>query len=128
VHDRRHDLKVFGTYTVPLWDIRVSGIYRFMSGAPYARIVSSFNPLTQTFAIYVEPVGAYEVPAQSSADLRLEKTIRVGSASIGLYGDLFNVANRIVATRINNTSGSAFGQVRSWSAPREFRAGLRVTF
>ena len=91
------------------------------------RIVNSFDP--RTFAwINVDPVGTYEMPAQNSGDLRIEKIIRVRSANIGLYGDLFNVANHIVAGRINNVSGSAFGQVRWYTSPREFRAGVRVTF
>ena len=129
VYDRRHDLKVYGTYAVPVWDIRVSGIYRFMSGAPYARIVSSFGPETQTFMIYAEPVGAYELPALNSTDLRIEKTFGVSrSARIGLYCEVFNVNNQDGPTRVNNTSGSAFGQPRSWRSPRQFRGGVRVTF
>ena len=128
VHDRRHDVKVFGTYTVPFWDLRVSGTYRFTSGGPFARVVTSFPPETQTFAIYAEPVGTYQEPAFSRADLRVEKTVRVQSVRLGLYGDLYNVTNRVVVARVNNTSGSAFGQPRSYSAPREFRAGVRMTF
>jgi hypothetical protein len=128
VHDRRHDLKVYGTYAVPFWGLRVSGVYRYMSGAPFARVVTSFPPETQTFAIYAEPVGTYEESAISGADLRVEKTVRVRSASIGLYGDLYNVTNRIVVARVNNVSGSAFGQPRAWTSPREFRAGVRVAF
>jgi len=129
VYDRRHDFKVYGTYAVPLWDIRVSGVYRFMSGAPYARIVSSFGPEAQTFMIYVEPVGAYELPPLNSTDLRIEKTFSVSrSARIGLYCDVFNVNNQDGPTRVNNTSGSAFGQPRSWRSARQFRGGVRVTF
>jgi outer membrane receptor protein involved in Fe transport len=128
VHDRRHDLKVYGTYAVPFWGLRVSGVYRYMSGAPFARVVTSFPPETQTFAIYAEPVGTYEESAISGADLRVEKTVRVRSASIGLYGDLYNVTNRIVVARVNNVSGSAFGQPRAWTSPREFRASVRVAF
>jgi outer membrane receptor protein involved in Fe transport len=128
VHDRRHDLKVFGTYTVPVWALRVSGTYRFTSGTPLARVVTSFPPETQTLAIYAEPVGSYHEPAMSRGDLRIEKTVRTRSVRLGLYGDLYNVANRVVAARINNTSGSAFGQPRSYSSPREFRAGVRMTF
>jgi hypothetical protein len=134
VHDRRHDFKIFGTYVAPLWDVHVSGLYRVTSGTPYARILNSFGPgtetfpLTQTFMIYAEPVGSYTEPAQSGADIRIEKPVRLKSATLGLYGDFFNVTNRIVAVRINNVSGSNFGQPRGFSAPREFRAGLRVTF
>ena len=61
-------------------------------------------------------------------NLRVEKTVRVLSVRLGLYGSLYNVTNRVVVARVNNTSGSAFGQPRAYSAPREFRAGVRMTF
>ena len=134
MHDRRHDFKIFGTCVTPLWDIHVSGLYRVTSGTPYARILNSFGPgtqtfpLTQTFMIYAEPAGTYEKAAQRGADIRIEKLVRLKSANLGRYGDFFNVNNRTVVTRTNNVSGSNFGQPRGFSAPRQFRAGLRVTF
>jgi hypothetical protein len=129
VYDRRHDLKIYGTYALPFWDIRISGVYRFTSGAPYARIVTSFPPETRTSQIYAEPVGAYELPALNRTDLRVEKTFNLPrSARFGLYLDVFNVNNQDGPTRVNNFSGSAFGQPRSWRAPRQFRGGVRATF
>jgi len=128
VYDRRHDLKVYGTYAVPFLDIRVSGIYRFTSGAPYGRVVTNFGAETYA-AITVEPVGAYELPALNRTDLRIEKTFGVRrSARLGLYVDVFNINNQDGPTRVNNFSGSAFGQPRSWREPRQFRGGVRVTF
>ena len=50
------------------------------------------------------------------------------SARVGLYGDVFNVNNQDGPTKVNNTSGSAFGQPRSWRSARQFRGGVRVTF
>ena len=134
VYDRRHDFKVFGTAVVPRVDVRVSGLYRVTSGTPYARTINSFGPGTQTFpltragTINVEAVGSYQEPAQSGADIRIEKNVRIRSSQIGFYGDFFNITNRIVAARINNVSGSNFGVPRAFSAPRQFRAGIRVTF
>jgi hypothetical protein len=52
--------------------------------------------LTQTFIINAEPVGTYKEAAQSGADIRIEKLVRLKPANLG--------------------------------APRQFRAGLRVTF
>jgi hypothetical protein len=128
IYDRRHDLKVYGTYAVPFLDIRISGIYRFMSGAPYARAVTNFGAETYS-AITVEPVGAHELPALNRTDLRIEKTFSIPrSARLGLYLDVFNVNNQDGPTRVNNFSGSAFGQPRSWREPRQFRGGVRVTF
>jgi hypothetical protein len=67
--------------------------------------------------IYATPVGTYHERTQAGADIRIEKVLRLRSANLGLYGDLYNVANRIVAARTNNVSGSSFGQTRSFSPP-----------
>ena len=70
--------------------------------------------------IYAKPAGTYEEPALSSGDIRIEKLVRPGSANLGLYGDFFNVTNRIVASRINNVSGSSFGQPRAGAGRGSF--------
>ena len=129
VHDRRHDAKVYGTWATPLWGIRLSGSYRYLSGAPYARITNAFGAQTGAFSINLEPVGAYELPAQNSGDLRVDKTVPLGrSARAEVFLDIFNVNNQGDAWQVNSVSGSAFGQPRSWMAPRQFRGGVRVVF
>ena len=129
VHDRRHDAKVYGTWATPLWGIRLSGSYRYLSGAPYARIVNSFGAQTGAFSINVEPVGTYQLPAQNSGDLRVDTTVRLGgSVRAEVFLDIFNVNNQGDAWQVNNVSGSAFGQPRSWMAARQFRGGVRVVF
>jgi hypothetical protein len=128
-YGRRHDVRVLGTYLLPAWGgVRFSGVYRLTSGAPWARQVNSFSPLTGANAINVEPVGARETPATSELDLRVEKVVPIRNLRISLYGDVFNATNRIVAARFNATSGSAFGNVLNWTQPRRFRLGARVGF
>ena len=129
VFDRRHDVRVFGTYTLPYWGgLRVSGIYRYTSGVPWGREVNSFSPLTGAMVL-VEPVGTRQLPAMQEMDLRVEKTFHVRAGSVvGLYADIFNVTNRVVAARVNQSSGSSFERVQNWTQPRRFRAGVRVTF
>jgi hypothetical protein len=129
VFDRRHDVRVFGTYAFPYWGgVRVSGIYRYTSGAPWGRTVDSFDPRTQS-AILVEPVGTRELPAANEADLRLEKTLTLRTRSVaGIYLDIFNLADHVVARNVIQNSGSAFGTAFRWTEPRRFRVGVRVTF
>ncbi len=129
VFDRRHDVRAFGTYTIPYWGgVRVSGLYQFTSGVPWARLVNSFDPRTRA-EVRVEPIGAREYPATNVFDLRVEKTFPVRSRIVaGLYADIYNATNHLVAWRINQNSGSAFGRVDGYTAPRRFRVGLRVTF
>lgn len=128
LYDWRHDVRVFGTLVVPSWGgVQVSGVYRYTSGAPWGRIVNSFDPRTQS-AILVEPVGTRHMPATSELDLRIEKTVSFRKAlKGGLFADIFNLTNREVP-RYQQISGSAFGTATSWTQPRRFRLGLRVSF
>lgn len=129
VFDRRHDGRVFGTYRFRYWGgFRVSGIYRYTSGLPWGRIVNSFDPRTQA-AVLVEPIGTRHLPPTSELDVRVEKTLRFpGSVTAGIFADVFNATNREVASRSQQVSGSAFGNVTGWTQPRRFRLGLRATF
>jgi carboxypeptidase family protein len=129
VFDRRHDVRVFGVYTLQHWGgARASAVYRYTSGAPWGRQVNSFDPRTQASAVLVEPVGTRQMPATNELDLRIEKMFRLRSATASVYANVFNVANRVVAAQVIQNSGSAFGAVTQWTAPRRFRMGLRVTF
>jgi hypothetical protein len=128
--DRTHDVKVLGTYTLPYWGgIRVSGIYRYMSGTPWGR-VAYFGPLTNLCCVgpLVEPKDAHRLPATNTGDLRVEKTFRLNVAEFGVYGDVFNISNQGIAKSINVTSGPTFGVPYVWSAPRTLRVGMRATF
>jgi len=129
VFDRRHDARVFGTYSFPYWGgIRVSGVYRYTSGAPWGRTVDSFDPRTQT-AVLVEPVGTRQLPAINQADLRVEKTFTLPAGAVaGIYADIFNLTNSVVARNVIQSSGSAFERAFRWTDPRRFRVGIRVTF
>lgn len=128
--DRTHDVKVLGTYAVPYWGgLRVSAIYRYLSGAPWAR-TADFGPLTQAVGlIRVEPVGAHILPAIDTLDLRVEKIFRVpGAATLGLYIDVFNVGNQGIPTSVNTLSGANFALPTGWLDPRTVHAALRLTF
>lgn len=57
----------------------------------------------------MEPLGRRRLPSTSEIDLRVEKTLRVRSYTVGVYADVFNLTDRVVATRYNEVSGSTFG-------------------
>lgn len=129
--DYSHEVKVLATYALPYWGgVRVSGIYRYSSGQPWAR-GADFGSLTGFCCgfLAVEPLGARRLPATNSADVRLEKTFPTGTAAtVSLYGDLFNINNQGVACRVWFTSGPNLGTPVCWSGPRTLRAGGRATF
>lgn len=127
--DITHEVKTIGTYTLPYWGgVRVSGIYRYSSGAPWAR-TAFFGPLTKFGGIRVEPIGTHELPATNSADLRVEKTFRIRrGGNLSVYADVFNISNQGVATSVNTGSGPNFALPTSWAAPRTLRAGIKMTY
>ena len=129
VFDRPHDVRAFGTYHLTYWGgFRISGVYRLTSGNPWGRYVTSFDPRTGG-AVLVEPVGTRAYPALHELDLRVEKTIPIGGArAASVFASVFNVTDHVVAARINQNSGSAFGQVTTYTQPRRFRVAVRVTF
>ena len=133
VFDRRHDVKVLGTYLVPYWGgLRVSGIYRFVSGQPWARLleINRISPSTNICCTVMEPVGARQLPASSNdTDLRVEKTLTLRSkGKVGVFLDLFNISNRGVALRVETRGGPNFLLPTAWAQPRVLRAGMRMSF
>jgi outer membrane receptor protein involved in Fe transport len=126
--DITHEVKTIWTYTLPYWSgVRVSGIYRYTGGAPWAR-TAFFGPLTK-FAGRVEPIGTHELPASNTADLRVEKTFRIRhGGNLSVYADVFNVTNQGVPTSVNTGSGPNFAVPTGWTAPRTLRAGIRMSY
>jgi hypothetical protein len=125
--DRPHDAKVVGTYT-PCCGIRVSGVYRYLSGRPWSREIS-VSPLTRQTSVGVEPTGTRRTDATSEADVRIEKMFQIGvTTRVGAYLDAFNVANSGGPLGVERRSGARFGVPRTWRPPRTVQLGLRVTF
>lgn len=128
--DRPHEVKVLGSYAWPHWGgVRIGGVYRYLSGAPWAR-TADFGPLTQAGGqIRVEPAGARTLPAFNTLDLRIEKQFRLSaSRTVGAYADVFNVTNQGIPTAVNALSGPNFGLPTTWLDPRIIRAAVRVAF
>jgi len=125
--DRPHDAKFVGTYS-PCCGLRVSGVYRYLSGRPWSREIT-VSPLTRQTSIAVEPAGIRRTDATSEADLRAEKMFGLGSTTrVGAYLDAFNVTNRGGALGVERRSGARFGVPRTWRAPRTVQLGFRLTF
>jgi hypothetical protein len=125
---RPHDVKILGTY-VPCCGLRVSGIYRYISGLPWSRLIMA-SPITQLCCVGVELTGARRLPASfNDADLRLEKVFQFShAAQFAAYADVFNVNNRGVALSVDKRSGPRLGIPTSWREPRTLRLGVRWTF
>ena len=126
-NDRPHDVKILGTYAM-CCGVRVSGIYRYLSGRPWSREIN-VSPLTHLLSIGVEPTGARRLePTFNDADLRVEKMFQIRGSRVGAYADVFNVNNRGAALGIERRSGPRLGVPKAWREPRTLRLGLRLTF
>lgn len=128
--DFPHAFKVFGTFRLPWWGgMMMSGNYRYESGQPWGRTLGISSGLQQGFEnVRVEPLvrpGA----ARNTADFRIEKTFSLrGRATLGLFGDVFNVANSGSARSYVANSGPRFGLPGVWIEPRTLNAGVRLVF
>jgi hypothetical protein len=128
--DFTHDFKLLGTYRVGRWGgLNVSGVYKYQGGRPWARS-AYFDLQTESGAIFVEPIGARELPSVKVLDLRVEKTWKVapGAGTVSAFVDAFNITNQGVALRVTNSSGPNLGVPVQWLDPRTVRAGVRFLF
>ncbi|MBE3132492.1 MAG: TonB-dependent receptor, partial [Acidobacteria bacterium] len=135
--DFTHQIKVNGMYHVPfLGGFNVGLRYQYLTGGAWGR-TATIRGLTQgNETVRIEPRGTHRDPSYSVADLRVEKTLPLGShRTAGVYVDAFNVTNKGVVNFIAGygagtifQSGSTYGTPAMWIAPRTIRLGVRFTF
>ena len=141
-----YTFKASGTYNAP-WNILISPVYRFQAGLNYARQLTPSAPascactysaanggnasgptasaLTNNVA-YVSPYNAFRQDNISIVDVRVEKTLNLGStARLRLFADGFNLLNAYAAETISFSTGAAFQQPTAILGPRTGRIGLR---
>ena len=141
-----HSGKANGTYNAK-WGILLSAVYRIQAGTNYARRVSvsapascactfsagagrtgSFaTPSLSATAIFATPYNAYRQDNISVVDLRVEKTVPLGSqVKVRLFVDGFNLTNQYAAETIANLAGANFQQPTAILGPRTARIGARL--
>ena len=132
--ERRHQIKVEGLMKGP-FGINLSGYFRYLSGLPVTRTVSSNYlglALKENITIYAETRGATFLPPAVQLDLRLEKTLKIVGFNIGVFADCFNLFNRGVSTGMwmnsSNLTTYKFKQMTSINDPRIFQLGARITY
>jgi outer membrane receptor protein involved in Fe transport len=144
--DRPHRFRLDGYWTTP-WRLSI-GFQTFVeSGAPYNKLGylnGNIGP-----AVYLVPRGsAGRLPTQWEANLQLAYPMVVGPVTVTLQGYVFNAFNNQIANTVDEVwswsppagypdtiydpnqaqDNPTYGQVTWRSAPRSFRAGLRVAF
>ncbi|MGH9386216.1 MAG: carboxypeptidase regulatory-like domain-containing protein [Vicinamibacterales bacterium] len=121
----------YGAYTLPLYDISVSGTFNTRQGFPFPQSVLSPDRSNSagTIQALLDPVGEVRLRPLRYVDLRVDKARRVGPLEFVGSVEVFNVGNinTILARRRNQEAANANG-ISMIVAPRIVRFGLRVAW
>jgi hypothetical protein len=142
-----YSFKANAIYNAP-WGINISPVFRFQAGINYARTLSVNAPAlcactfsaanggpasgpsaasTGNTTVYATDWNAFRQDNITVIDLRVEKTVNLGSAAKArLFVDGFNLANRYAGETISMATGAAFQQPTAILAPRTGRIGFRL--
>jgi hypothetical protein len=143
--DRRHEVKLFASYQVPVAEVMISGYWRYLSGfpyTPYSRMPASRFDWTNSINVNIEPRGKYVNDGDQNIDLRLEKVFDAGIHRFGVYADFANLLNtEVVLSRLtrypnqtltNPANGQdvrvLFGDPLSLNRGRQITLGGRWSF
>jgi hypothetical protein len=134
-YNRRHSLKVSGSYEIPKIDVNVAGVFKVQSGVPYGRILSLSNDINGVafnqgaISFFADPRDAHHLPTLSYVDFRIGKFFTINKQHrIEINADFFNLFNQNAITNVNPNTGTAFAQATDILGPRVFRIGARWTF
>ncbi len=120
--------KINGSFDAP-WGIRLTPALRVQQGQPFGRtfLAGAANGINYgSQRILAEPIDSQRQDTISILDLRAEKTIRIGGARrVGIFGDIYNIANSDAAQNIGWNSGVSYLRPVSIIGPRIVRFGLK---
>jgi hypothetical protein len=124
-------VKVQGLYTLPWYDISVSGFYNARQGYPFPQFIltPSRANAAGTANVLLDRMGDVRHPNLQTLDLRVEKSFTVGTARVSPSLDIFNATNvNTVLARRRNQAASNANLISGIVAPRVIRFGVRVTW
>ncbi len=130
--DRRHQLKLYGSYDLP-WQASVGAFAIYQSGQPwetwdvevYRRLTTSTSDTNRN----AEPAGSRTTDSHYQIDLNYTQNFQVGRYNFQLRGDLFNATNNQTGYNIQNQKSRAgFGTARSFYDPRRLQVGVKFEF
>jgi hypothetical protein len=138
-YDRRHEIKVMASYTIPKVDLDVSGYYQGISGynwTPYASINKRYTNYSGSLNVLLEPRGSEVLPFQNLLTLRAEKVFKFGPHRVGAYVDISNVFNSgTVTSVVTNVAGTSvldtdvdYGVPTALLPARQVTIGVRWQF
>jgi len=131
--DRRHQLKIYGSYQLP-WRGSVGAYAVYQSGQPWE--YHSYEPyISQTTSTsdsnrYAEPAGSRRTDAHYQMDLNYTQTIPIGDLfRLEARVDVFNVFDRQTGYNIQDNVHSANpGTPQTFYDPRRVQFALKLEF
>ena len=133
--DRRHMVKLYGSYSVP-WNASIGAYAIYQSGQPWEAWDASFynnfsdNDDTDRSSKFVEPAGSRRSPAHHQLDLNYTQNIPLmNGLNLQLVGDFYNIYNKQTGYSYQPDKQSPlFGTSRLSFDPRRFQLAARVQF
>ena len=114
---------------LPWYGILVAGNFQYFSGKPWAATAVVSLPQARDQRIMLEPRGARRLDSQSLLDLRISKTLQVGTAgTVDLIFDMLNLLNDTAAEAVapDNLFAPNFGQSTLFMDPRRAMIAVRL--
>jgi hypothetical protein len=133
--DRRHLLKLYGSYSLP-WAANVGGLAIYQSGQPWEawdyRVYShlpGFGTSTSDLIRNAEPAGSRRTDDHYQMDLNYTQNIPLGGYNFQIAADVYNVFDKQTGYNPQPSRNSAlFGQPRNFYDPRRFQLAVRFQF
>jgi hypothetical protein len=138
-NDRRHQIKVSGTYIFP-WNLSVGGAAYWRSGTPITRY--GYSDAYSRYEFFLTKRGAEgRTPSNYDVDLHFGYPLNLGGAKLNLLLDIFNVLNtqRPVLldqrwgfqesdNELSTPANPNYKKAVLRTAPTSARFGVRLTF
>ena len=103
-------------------------VARYQDGLPFSRLVLTDAFIQGRDLVMAIPRGAQRFTYMFTLDAKVEKDLRLGSRSVGLIFEAFNLTEATIEAEEYVVTGASFRDVSAVQPPRAFRVGLRVGF
>ena len=130
-NSRRHEIKAYFAYQIPVVDVMVGGNYTGLSGRPYtptfiygSSLLSVGGSARRT--IFLAPRGSERTDFIHQVDLRLEKVFNIQGNRFGVYADTINLFNANGVTTRQATYPRSGGI--EYKSPTGIQGARQITF
>lgn len=133
--DRRHLLKVYGTYSLP-WNGSIGAFALYQSGQPWE--IWSYEPYQHLPGFsglndinrFAEPAGRRRTPAHYQVDMTYTQNVPISGFNLQFQVDAFNILDRQTGYNVDPRihSPATFGTFRDYYDPRRLQVALRLQY